>query len=99
MVRVFGHRAVDLHSDLARLERGGLRFASVTDEIGVLAGQLRSRHYHRIRRAVSLADCVAAATALTENLPLATADPALAAMVRDEGGRIHALPDQQGKVP
>jgi len=99
MVRVFGHDAADIHADLARLQRGGLWFAPVTDEVGILAGQLRARHYHRTRRAVSLADCVAAATALTEKQPLATADPALVAMVRDQGGQVHALPDTGGNMP
>lgn len=43
--------------------------------------------------------CVAAATALDSGSPLATADPALAALVRDEGGSLHALPDRAGRVP
>jgi predicted nucleic acid-binding protein len=76
-----------------------MRLAEVSAEIGVAAGRLRARHYHRERMAVSLADCVAAATALSEELPLATADPPLADLVRAEGGAVHALPDTAGRVP
>ncbi len=48
---------------------------------------------------MSFADCIAAATALTQARPLATSDPALAALVRDEGGQVHGLPDSQGRMP
>lgn len=44
--------------------------------------------------AVSPADCIAAATALGRAAPLATADPALTALVRAEGGAVEVLPDQ-----
>ncbi len=57
--------------------------AEVVDQL--LAGRLRARHYERNTTAVSLADCIAAATALTRAHPLATADPALATVIRQEG--------------
>ncbi len=49
--------------------------------------------------AVSLADCIAAATAVDLDEPLATSDPALAAVTRAEGGRIHGLADSHGNLP
>jgi predicted nucleic acid-binding protein len=54
---------------------------------------------HRDHCAVSLADCLAAAAALSEERPLATSDPALAAVVRSEGGTVHALSDSTGVKP
>lgn len=99
LVRVFGRDPDDVQADLALLEHSGLHLAPVSAEIGILAGRLRARHYHRDRMAVSLADCVAAATALSAARSLATADPALAALMRTEAGTVHALPDSAGRLP
>lgn len=89
----------DVHAHLALLASQGMTVRSVAAELGLEAGGLRARHYHRVRRAVSLADCVAAAAALAERRPLATCDAAMAAVVRDEGGRVHALPVSDGTRP
>jgi predicted nucleic acid-binding protein len=99
LVRVFGRDADDVHADLALLSHAGMEIAPVPVEIGLLAGHLCARHYHRDKSSVSLADCVGAATALSTELPLATSDPALAAMLRAEGGPIHGLPDSAGHRP
>lgn len=58
-----------------------------------------ARHYHRERCAVSLADCVASATAITHDRPLATADLTLAALLSAEHGKIIGLPDTNGQRP
>ena len=97
--RVFGSDPDDVHADLALLSIAGMEFVPVTPDLGFLAGRLRAKHYHRDRSAVSLADCIAAATALSLNRPLATSDPALAGVVRAEGGELHALPDSRGAIP
>jgi PIN domain nuclease of toxin-antitoxin system len=99
LTRLGGHSADDVHADLALLEHAGMRLAPVIEDHAMLAGRLRARYYHRERCAVSLADCLAAATAIVEGLPLATADPALAAVVRAEGGQVHGLPDRRGVLP
>lgn len=99
LTRVYGSDPDDVHADLALLANAGMQLAPVTADLGLLAGRLRAKHYHRDRVAVSLADCIAAATALTINRPLATSDPALAGVVRAEGGRIHGLPDSRGISP
>lgn len=99
LVRVYGRDPDDVHADLAVLSHAGMHIPSVSAEVGMLAGRLRARHYRRERMAVSLADCVAAATALSTASPLATADPALGAMIRAEGGSLHALPDSTGRLP
>jgi predicted nucleic acid-binding protein len=99
LVRVFERDADDVHADLALLAAVGMKVVPVTGEIGLIAGRLRAKHYHRERMAVSLADCVAAATALTSQSQLATSDPALASLVRSEGGEICALVDSSGVRP
>jgi PIN domain nuclease of toxin-antitoxin system len=99
MTRVFGRDPDSIEADLALLAYAGMDMLPVTAEIAIQAGRLRARHYHRQHCAVSLADCIAAAAALTISHPLATADPALATLLRTEGGRIHPLPDSTGHRP
>lgn len=99
LVRVYRSDPDDVHADLALLAHAGMQITSVTADHGLLAGRLRARHYHRRHCAVSLADCLAAAAALTEQIPLATCDPALAAVVRAERGKVHPLSDSRGVKP
>ena len=99
LVRVYGQDPDDVHADLVMLAHTGMELAAVSADTGVLAGRLRARHYHRERMAVSLADCVAAAAALSTECALATADPALASMIRAEGGRGHSRPYTAGRLP
>lgn len=99
LVRVFGHDADGVHGDLLVLSHAGMQLVEVPPHVGISAGRLRARYYHRERMALSLADCVAAATSLSDGRPLATADPPLANLLRAEGGTVHALPDTKGRVP
>lgn len=99
LVRVFGRDADDVHADLALLSSVGMSVPPLPVETALEAGRLRARHYAARTCAVSLADCVAAATALESSLPLATSDPALAALVRAEGGQVHPLPASDGVRP
>jgi PIN domain nuclease of toxin-antitoxin system len=99
LVRVYGRDPDEVHADLVMLAHTGMELAAVSAESGMLAGQLRARHYHRERMAVSLADCVAAAVALSTGRPLATADPPLAQLLRAENGELHPLPDSTGRLP
>jgi predicted nucleic acid-binding protein len=99
MTRVFGSDPDSVEADLALLAHAGMDMLPITPELAIEAGRLRARRYHRQHAAVSLADCIAAAAALTSDHTLATADPALAQLVRAEGGRIHSLPDSKGRRP
>lgn len=81
------------------LKQDGLDLVPVDEAIGRRAGQLRAVHYHRQHSAVSLADCLALATAEAVGEALATPDPALAAMARAVGVEVVALPDSQGRRP
>jgi predicted nucleic acid-binding protein len=99
MVRVFGADPDGIEGDLALLCHAGLAVQAVTHELGMQAGRIRARRYHRERAAVSLADCIAAAAALASDSALATSDPALAEVLRAEGGQVHPLPDSKGRRP
>ena len=99
MVRVFGSDPDAVEADLALLGHAGMTLAPVSPEMAIEAGRIRARRYHREHAAISLADCIAAAAALAVRQPLATADSALANVVRAEGGDIHPLPDSKGRRP
>jgi PIN domain nuclease of toxin-antitoxin system len=99
LVRVYQRDPDDVHADLALLASAGMQIRPVNADVGLLAGRLRAKHYHRERAAVSLADCIAAAAAMTEQRSLATSDPALSSVLRAEGGTIHALADSRGHKP
>jgi PIN domain nuclease of toxin-antitoxin system len=96
LVRIYHRDPDDVHADLALLASAGMQIQPVSADVGLLAGRLRAKHYHRERVAVSLADCIAAAAAMTEQRSLATSDPALSSVLRAEGGTIHALADSHG---
>jgi PIN domain nuclease of toxin-antitoxin system len=99
LVRAHQRDPDDVHADLALLAGAGMQITPWTADHGLLASRLRARHYHRQRCQVSLADCAAAAAALSEQRALATSDPALAAVVRAEGGTVHPLSDSRGSKP
>ena len=96
LVRLAGAEEEEAVLDLAQL---GLASPSPV-EVGVAlqAGLLHARHYHRENRAVSLADCVAAETARSTGSQLASADPHLLDLCRDEGIAVIALPDGVGRT-
>ena len=95
MLRVNGATRDELETDLIGL---GLTVAGVDATVAFDAAALRAAHYHRTRRAVSLADCCAAALSLDRDAPLVTSDPALLALLHDEGGRYVALPSSTGET-
>jgi predicted nucleic acid-binding protein len=82
--------------DLAQL---GLAIPTVVEaELATSAGLLRARHYHRKDRAVSLADCVAAEAARPLGRRLASADPHLLDLCRDERIAVIPLPDGTSRI-
>jgi predicted nucleic acid-binding protein len=99
LVRGKGRGFDEVVERLAWLEVAGLEVIPVDGPIAQRAGDLRARHYDRATRPVSLADCVALATAITAHDRLATSDPALAATARAEGCLVIPLPDSRGKRP
>ena len=94
LVRLAGAPEDDAALDLAQL---GLADALVVDPTHSLrAGLLRARHYHRKNCAASLADCVALEAARANDAAVASADPHLLAVCRDEGVGVIPLPDSTG---
>jgi predicted nucleic acid-binding protein len=87
----------ELFGTLRRVQ--SLTVVSLDEGLAARAGELRATHYHRLNRPVSNADCVALATAEALDASLATTDPRLAAMARDEGVEVIALPDSSGTRP
>jgi uncharacterized protein with PIN domain len=63
------------------------------------AASLRSRHYERKMRPLSLADCFLLAHALDRECSIATCDRPLVAAARAEGVTVLALPDSAGAHP
>lgn len=94
LVRVVGVDEEEALLDLAQL---GVLDGTATDaEVGMAAGRLRARRYHRAHCAVSLADCVAAEVARARGRPLATSDPHLLDVCRDEAIATTVLPGSDG---
>ena len=94
LVRILGAEEDEAVLDLAQLSLT----PPISVDLGVAtqAGLLRARHYHRKSRAVSLADCVAAASAQVTRAQLASADPPLLDMCQEVGIAVVALPDSTG---
>jgi PIN domain nuclease of toxin-antitoxin system len=89
----------DVEDEISAMEAGGLDVVPLDTGLAIRAGELRGRRYDKRTADVSMADCVAAVTALHLGVPLATSDPALAAVLVAEGGTVIALPDSRGVRP
>ena len=99
LVRVQGWPADQIEQRIRWLTIGGLAVVPVDELIALEAGRLHAQHYHRSRRPLSLADCVALATAHALGMPLATSDPHLAQTAMEIGVALVALPDARGRRP
>lgn len=91
LVRIHGRSATEVAERLDWLAAGGLVTVAVDDDIGRRAGVLHAGHYHRTRSPLSIADCVALATAVARDDTLATADAPLLEAARAEGCAIMPL--------
>ncbi len=99
MTRIY-QRPVDVTmTALAMLESGGLTIVPADAAVGALAGELHARHYDRKSSPLSMADCVALATAVVIDDVLATSDQPLASAARAENVAVLPLPDSQGVRP
>jgi PIN domain nuclease of toxin-antitoxin system len=96
LVRIVGVTEEDAVLDLAQL--GLADVESLDSVVAMRAGLLRARHYHRRERAVSLADCVAAESARAMNDAVATSDPHLLDLCRDESISVVVLPNSDGRI-
>lgn len=87
----------DVEEKVRWLTLGGLQIVAADETVGLLAGRLHARHYHRTRRPLSLADCIALAIALSLGQRLATSDPALLGATADEGCPYRVFLDARGR--
>jgi PIN domain nuclease of toxin-antitoxin system len=99
LVRARRHRVERCDEQFGLLYSGGLEVIPVDEEIGRLGGLLRARHWDRDRRPVSMADCIALATAMIRQEPIATADATLIAAARAEGHPVIPLPHSGDRRP
>ena len=94
LVRVAGADPDEAVLDLAEL---GLADPESLDRaVALRAGLLRARRYHRIRCAVSLADCVVIEVAREHDASVATSDPHLLDVCTAESITVLPLPDTTG---
>lgn len=97
--RVHGYDQGEVRVVLEPLLLDGTLEAVVSTEVEAwLAADVRSRHYDKKGRAVSIADCFLLAHGLSGEV-IATSDPPLADVARDEGVDVVALPDSGGTRP
>jgi PIN domain nuclease of toxin-antitoxin system len=94
LIRLVGADEEVATLDIAEL--GLLDPDPMTSVVGAASGRLRARHYHRVRCAVSMADCVAVESARNRAEPLATADPHLLDVCRAEGVDVIVLAGSDG---
>jgi len=94
LVRLVGADEEDAALDLAQLRL--IDGIVIESELGVAAGRLRARHYHRNRCAVSMADCIAAEAARRSGQAIATSDPHLLNICHKEGIAVVVLSGSDG---
>jgi uncharacterized protein with PIN domain len=99
LVRVMGRSSEEVSEKLDWLSAGGLVVVPVDEGIGRTAGRIHATRYHRRDRPLSMADCIALATALVRREPIATSDLPLVATAAAEGCDVVPLPDSQGRRP
>jgi PIN domain nuclease of toxin-antitoxin system len=83
----------------ADLDTLGVSFAPLSIALADAAGRLRSQHYHRRERPLSMADCVALATALESRSALGTSDQHLAQTCIQVGCPVVEIANSKGKYP
>jgi PIN domain nuclease of toxin-antitoxin system len=91
-----GAVAADVAADLDTL---GIEFVPLTTTLADSAARLRSQHYHPVTRPLSMADCVALATALEANASLATSDVHLATTCVEHDCSVVAVANSKGAYP
>ena len=83
----------------SELDTLGIHFEPLSIELADTAARLRSRQYDRNRRPLSIADCVALATATESGSALATSDVHLAQTCVEVGCAIVEVANSKGVYP
>lgn len=87
--RTRGATPASVYADIIELE---IHVTRLDEGCALEAASLRLRHYHRVRRPVSLADCCAAALALDRGAALVTSDGPLLDLMIEEQGDVLPVP-------
>jgi predicted nucleic acid-binding protein len=98
LLRTYGFDGEAVQAAIAPVVGDPLDVVECTAEHAWKAAALRRRHYHRRLSALSLADCFLLATAGVEDR-IATSDPTVASVARDEGIGLVPLADTSGRRP
>jgi PIN domain nuclease of toxin-antitoxin system len=93
--RTRGATPASVYADIIELD---IHVTRLDEGCAIEAASLRLRHYHRVRRPVSLADCCAAALALDRGAALVTSDGPLLDLMTDEQGDVLAVPASDGSL-
>jgi PIN domain nuclease of toxin-antitoxin system len=83
----------------AELDTLGITFEPLSIELADKAARLRSRHYHRSQRPLSMADCVALAVAMESGFALATSDVHLATTCVEVNCPVVEIANSKGRYP
>ena len=84
LVRTEGYSVAEVSSVFEQAIDAGLRVIDVTNTIGRAAGSLRAKHYKRAQGSLSMADCIALATAKEQGSTLMTGDRMMIDVARAE---------------
>lgn len=84
---------------LAAVVTAGLEVVPCDKSIGLQAGELRALRYDRRTAAISLADCVAVATAFALGATLVTSDGVLCRVAQRAGVDVHPIANSAGRRP
>jgi predicted nucleic acid-binding protein len=96
LVRVAGADEDEAAIDLMALGLGPV--VQIDEVLATRAARLRSRHYHRRTRPVSMTDCVAAAAAQMHAIGLVTSDAPLLDLCLEERIAHVAIPNSSGAL-
>ena len=99
MTRIYERPIPATITALAMLETASLQTHVVDAGIGLSAGELHARHYDCKASPLSMADCIALATAIVVQEALATSDGPLASAAVIEGVDVLGLPNSTGERP
>jgi PIN domain nuclease of toxin-antitoxin system len=83
----------------AELDTLGINFEPLSIELADKAARLRSRYYHPSQRPLSMADCVALATAMESGAALATSDVHLATTCVEVNCPVVEAANSKGRYP
>jgi predicted nucleic acid-binding protein len=98
--RVHGIAEEDVREAIDPLLLSNVLAVAVSDEQQAwLAASIRADHYHHKTSALSVADCLLLAHAVTDGGTIATSDPPLARAAEAIGVDVVGLPDSAGKRP